>query len=272
MLFGIFDGRPGPLPPKHPWRESFAAIRVALRAAEKLTGRERTHALVRVCRMFERADGDDAPGWRINSKGEGVRTESAETRAFDKANRALDRKIYDAVGRCLSCFSFENELPEDSLVDLIRDVEAGRLRGRRTKLAEVAKETGILFERSDGWWAVSMPGVPGVNTQGRSLRSAFAMLVSLLADFEQMHRDGAVRLSVKDRKAIARTLVIKLRSQPPRRRRAKATPRSARRSSMSPRQPTVDEGRAAGSGDGNERTPSGDATITGGWRAAAATP
>ena len=93
MLVGIFDGRPGPLPPKHPWRESFAAIRVALRAAEKLTGRERTHALVRVCRMFERADGDDAPGWRINAKGDGVRTESAETRAFDKANRAaLDRE------------------------------------------------------------------------------------------------------------------------------------------------------------------------------------
>src|ERR1700677_4452497 len=125
MLVGIFDARSGPCRPKHPWRESFAAIRVALRAAEKLTGRERTHALVRVCRMFERADGDDAPGWRINAKGEGVRAVTAETRAFDKADRALDRKINAVVSRCVCCVAWENELPEDSLVDLIRDEEAG---------------------------------------------------------------------------------------------------------------------------------------------------
>jgi hypothetical protein len=66
MLFGISGARPGPRPPKRPWRESFAEIRAALRKARRLTGRERTHALVRVCRAFERADGDDAPGWRIN--------------------------------------------------------------------------------------------------------------------------------------------------------------------------------------------------------------
>ena len=225
MVFGIFDARPGPCRPKHPWRESFAAIRKALRAAEKLTGRERTYALVRVCRMFERADGDDAPGLRINSKGEGVRTENAETRAFDKANRALDWRIHDAVGRCLSCFAMEHELPEDSLVDLIRDEEAGRLRGRRTKLAEVEKKTGLLFERSEGWWAVTLSGVPGVHTQGRSLRSAFASLQTVLEDFEQMHRDGPVRLSARSRAIIAHTLAFAL--PPPRRRRA---PRGVKRS------------------------------------------
>jgi predicted RNase H-like HicB family nuclease len=235
VLIGIFDARPGPLPPQHPWRESFAAIRKALRAAKKLTGRERTHALVRVCRAFERADGDDAPGWRINAKGEGVRTESAETRAFDKADRALDQKIHDVVGRCLSCFSMENELPEDSLVDLIRDEEAGRLRGRRTKLAEVEKKTGIAFERSDGWWVVSLWGVPGAHTQDRTLRSAFASLQGLLEDFLQMLRDGAwgpsgpfrPRLSVSTRAIIARTLAFAL---PPPRRRVRAQPRTAKRS------------------------------------------
>jgi predicted RNase H-like HicB family nuclease len=238
MLVGIFDARPGPCRPKHPWRESFAAIRVALRAAEKLTGRERTHALVRVCRAFERADGDDAPGWRINSKGEGVRTENAETRAFDRANRALDRRIHDAVGRCLSCFSMENELPEDSLIDLITDEEAGRLRGRRTKLAEVEKKTGIAFERSEGWWVVSIWGVPGAHTQGRSLRAAFTSLQTVLEDFEQMHRDGRAwgpsgpfpaRLSANNRAVIARTLAITL-PPPSRQRRARATPRAANRS------------------------------------------
>jgi predicted RNase H-like HicB family nuclease len=228
MLAGIFDAKPGPRPPRRPWRESFAAIRKALRAAEKLTGRERTHALVRVCRMFERADGDDAPGWRINAKGEGVRTQSAETRAFDKADRALDQKIHDVVCRCLSCFAMEHELPEDALIDLIRDEEAGRLRGRRTKLAKVAKKTGLLFERSEGWWVASLRGVPGAHTQGRTLRAAFEMLVSLLRDVEEMHRDGAVRLSAKDRETIARTSAIIL--PPPRRRRRAPKPRTAKRS------------------------------------------
>ena len=218
MLFGIFDARPGPRPPKHPWRESFAEIRAALKKAERLTGKERTLALVRVCRMFERADGDDAPGWRINAKGEGVRAVTAETRAFDKADRVLDLKINTVVGRCTGCFSCENKLPEDGLIDLIRDVEDGRLRGIRRKLADVAKETGLLFERSGGWWAVSL-AVQGAHSQGRSLRAAFEMIQSLAVDFEQMDRDGAVRLNKRDRAAITRTLAMRL--PPPRRRRAK---------------------------------------------------
>jgi hypothetical protein len=231
MLAGIYAAKPGPRPPKHPWRESFAAIRAALKKAERLAGKERTHALVRVCRAFEAADSDDAPGWRIDRKGNGVRAVTAETCAFDKANRALDRKVHDVVGRCLSCFAMENGLPEDSLIDLIRDEEAGRLRGRRTKLAEVERKTGLAFERSEGWWVVSIWGVLGAQTRGRTLRDAFASLQWLLSDFLQMHRDGAwgpsgpfrPRLSARSRAVIARTLAIKL--PPPRRRARTTTPR-----------------------------------------------
>jgi hypothetical protein len=122
---------------------------------------------------------------------------------------------------------WENELPEDSLIDLIRDEEAGRLRGRRTKLAEVEKKTGIAFERSEGWWAVSLWGVPGAHTQDRTLRAAFANLRGVLVDFERMHRDGPIHLSASSRAIIARTLAIML---PPPRRRVRAQPRTAKRS------------------------------------------
>ena len=82
----------------------------------------------------------------------------------DRARRRrAPRRAGHAVGRCLSCFAMEHELPEDSLVDLIRDEEAGRLRGRRTKLVEIEKKTGIAFERSEEWWVVSLWGVGGVD-------------------------------------------------------------------------------------------------------------
>ncbi len=112
MLAIIVGAKPGPRPPKHPWRESFAAVRAALRDAEKLTGKEREHALVRVARAFCDADSDDAPGWRINSRGEGVRTETTETRAFNRAGKILDRRLRAVVGECIGCFGMRH-LPED---------------------------------------------------------------------------------------------------------------------------------------------------------------
>jgi predicted RNase H-like HicB family nuclease len=48
----------------------------------------------------------------------------------------------------------------------------------------------VVLEESEGWWAISLPSVPGAHSQGRSVPSALRHLADVLHTFEGMRRDG----------------------------------------------------------------------------------
>lgn len=50
----------------------------------------------------------------------------------------------------------------------------------------------VLFEADGGWWIVSLPRVHGAHTQGKTRRSAYSNLLSLLVDLERARRDGLI--------------------------------------------------------------------------------
>jgi len=56
----------------------------------------------------------------------------------------------------------------------------------------------VILEPSEGWWAVSMPSVPGAYTQGRTVASALRMLGSLLHYLEKLRRDGLLGNKAQD--------------------------------------------------------------------------
>jgi hypothetical protein len=51
----------------------------------------------------------------------------------------------------------------------------------------------VRFEKDDGWYIVSLPGVSGAYTQGRTKNSAYNNLLSLLRDLEKARRDGLIK-------------------------------------------------------------------------------
>jgi predicted RNase H-like HicB family nuclease len=51
----------------------------------------------------------------------------------------------------------------------------------------------VRFQKDDGWYVVSLPGVPGAYTQGRTKNSAYNNLLSLLRDLEKARRDGLIK-------------------------------------------------------------------------------
>ena len=112
--------------------------------------------------------------------------------------------------------------PEDPLIYLIQDEECGpAARADAPSSPRSRGKTGLLFERSEGWCIVSLRG----KCRGRPPRAALyerrsSACGSLLVDFQQMHRDGELRLSARSRAIIARTLAMEI---PPPRRRPRAT-------------------------------------------------
>jgi hypothetical protein len=91
------------------WRQQIRAVRAALREAESLRGVERRHALIRVCRGVVALE---APGWRRRPNGEDYRVETADTRAYDRAEWRLELEVGSAIKDCIGCVAMR-PLPED---------------------------------------------------------------------------------------------------------------------------------------------------------------
>lgn len=51
---------------------------------------------------------------------------------------------------------------------------------------------GVVYERSEGWWVASLPGVPGAYSQGRTQASARDNLIDALAEIEKARAAGLV--------------------------------------------------------------------------------
>jgi predicted RNase H-like HicB family nuclease len=83
-------------------------------------------------------------------------------------------------------------------------------------------QTRVVFERSDGWWVVSLPGVPGCYSQGRTKASARRNLLDAVRGIEQARRDGQITVSAADRAANRRAthdarggLIVARSTRPP---------------------------------------------------------
>jgi hypothetical protein len=111
MLLAVSDQRPGPrVVPAHrkPWRARFRAVRAALREAEKLAGKARERALLRVVEMVHRAENDPPVPWKVDAKGMATRIKDASTREYDDAEIALERAVSHACGGCLGCYAMDH--------------------------------------------------------------------------------------------------------------------------------------------------------------------
>lgn len=67
------------------------------------------------------------------------------------------------------------------------------LRRRYGHLYSGPPMSDVLFEPSEGWWVASLPGTPGVLSQGKTKSSAYKNLIDAMVLIEGARQDGLVK-------------------------------------------------------------------------------
>lgn len=53
--------------------------------------------------------------------------------------------------------------------------------------------TDVTFEKSDGWWVASAPGVQGAYSQGRTKNSAYNNLLDAMSGLAALREEGLIK-------------------------------------------------------------------------------